>query len=87
VVVDEIHIERITVFEAEDKPPVSGNRDAPNPLPLAFQWMKAPAGKQRDVGGLLRGIERREDIGNLLRLLRGKSGSVVRLKKRFSFLL
>jgi hypothetical protein len=51
MVIDDIHLEGITVFEPENQPPVSGDGHAPKTLQLTPQRMQTPAGKQRDVGG------------------------------------
>ena len=81
MVVDEIHLERITVLEPENQPPVSGNGHAPKTLQLTLQRMQALAWEQRDVGGLLGRVDRGENVGDLLRLTRRQSGGVIRFKE------
>ncbi len=51
MVVDQVDVVGIAIFEAEDHPPVSGNRYAPVPLQVALQRVKPVAG-QVEVRGL-----------------------------------
>jgi hypothetical protein len=45
VVVHQINVERITVNQAENNPPVAGYRNAPHALKIALESMKTVAGQ------------------------------------------
>ena len=81
MVVDEIDVEGVAVFEPENQPPVSGDGHAPRTFQLTLQRMQTPAGEQRDVGRLLGRIDGGENVGDLLRLIRRQSGGVIRFKE------
>src|SRR5450631_1404955 len=81
MVVDEINIEGVTVFEPENYSPVSGDGHAPKTLQLALQRMQTPAGKQRDVGGLLGRFDGSENVADLLRLPSRQSRGVIRFEE------
>jgi hypothetical protein len=78
MVVDEIDVEGVTLFEPENQPPVSGDGHAPMTLQFTLQRVQTPTGEQRDVGGLLGRIDGGENVGDLLRLTRRQSGGVIR---------
>ena len=45
MVIDQVDVAGIAIFEAEDHPPVAGNRDAPVPFQCALQRVKPVAGQ------------------------------------------
>jgi hypothetical protein len=81
MVVDEIDVEGVTLFEPENQPPVSGDGHAPKTSQLTLQRMQTPAGKQRDVRESLGRIDDGENIADLRRLTRRQSGDVIGFKE------
>lgn len=73
MIINQIYVERVTLFKAKYNAPVAANTDAPKPFQVAFQRMKTPAGKQSYIpraGGF---IDRQENVAYFL----GKGGGNV----------
>src|ERR1035438_3385492 len=65
VVIHQIHIEHVTVFEPEYDAPTPADADAPVPFPIAFQRLQAISGKVK-VHRMERRVEMGQHIGNAL---------------------
>ena len=70
MIVDQVEISGLPIFEPEYLPPVARDADAPEALAIAGQWMKAPARKQVHVVNPSRGVQRREQPAQPLCLIR-----------------
>ena len=80
VVIHQIDIEYITVFEPEYDAPVTADTDAPVPFPIAFQRVQAISGKV-NVDRMDCRVEMGQDIGNALALMRTDLAGVPVLKQ------
>jgi hypothetical protein len=80
VVVYQINIEYITVFEPEYDAPVTADADAPAPFPIAFQRVQAISRKV-NVHRMKRRVEMGQHIGNALELIRRDLAGVSVLKQ------
>lgn len=68
MVVHQINIEYITIFEPEYDAPVTADADAPVPFPIALQRVQAISGKV-NVYRMERRVEMGQHIGNALELI------------------
>jgi hypothetical protein len=66
MVINQINVERVTLFKAKDNAPVAADTDAPKPFQVAFQRMKTPAGKQSYIPGASGFVDRQENVGYFL---------------------
>jgi hypothetical protein len=57
-IVNQINVERVTLFKAKDNTPIAANTDAPKPFQVAFQRMKAPTREQSYISRTGRFIDR-----------------------------
>ena len=80
MVIHQINIENITVFEAEDDAPVTADADAPAPFPVAFQRVQAISGKV-NIRRTLGGIEMGQHIGDATHLIGSDLAGVPILKQ------
>ena len=78
MVVDQVDVVGIAIFEAEDHPPVAGNRDAPVPLQSALQRVKPVAG-QVEVRGLAGIVKVRQGERDAVRQVRIHSARIAAL--------
>jgi hypothetical protein len=69
VVIHQINIENVTLFEPEYDAPVTGDADAPISLHISLQWVQAISGKV-NLRGTYRRIEMGQHIDNALELIR-----------------
>src|ERR1022692_1663563 len=82
VVVHQIDIYHITVFEAENDTPVTADGDAPVPFQIAFQRVQAISGES-NVRRAYRRIEVGQYISNACELIRPNLAGVTVLKRAF----
>ena len=80
VVVHQINIEYVAVFEPEYDAPVAADADAPVPFPIALQRVQAISGKV-NVHRMKRRVEMGQHIGNALELIRRDLAGVSVLKQ------
>jgi hypothetical protein len=65
VIVHQIHIEYLTLFEPEHDAPVAADADAPRSLQITFQSVQAISGKV-NVRGMERRVEMSQHVGDPL---------------------
>jgi hypothetical protein len=80
MVIDEIDVDRITLSEVEDDPPVRTHRDRPESPKLALQRVQTEAVNVQIFHSLC-GIERCENQSNSCDMLRRNSTGVIVLIK------
>ena len=78
MVVDQVDIVYIASVEAEDDPPVAGNRNAPERLQIALQGMK-PVSGQVEVRWSTGVVEVRESNRETVGLIGADSATVISL--------
>jgi len=81
VVIDIINVLRVSI-KAENHPPVGTNDHRPIPSHLALKWMQSKS-RQIHVGNGWGGVERRQDIPNLVNVFRVNPTWIVVFKKPF----
>lgn len=77
MIVCQVDIEDVALFEAKHDSPISSDSDTPQSLEVAFQGVKPPAGKQRHVARFLGGIECGEHIRDLLDLIGRDAAAII----------
>src|SRR3990172_1891048 len=80
VVVKIIDVQRIVIGKAEHHSPVGANRDRPESFPVALERME-PESRQVHILNLPGSVEPRENVSQLLRVLREHPTWVVVLVK------
>jgi len=58
MIVNQVNVERVTLFKAKDNTPIAANTDTPKRFEVAFQRMKAPTRKQSYISRSGRFIDR-----------------------------
>jgi hypothetical protein len=82
VVIHQINIERVTVNEAEDNPPVAGYRSAPRALQVALESVETIA-RQVEVGRALRCIQMTQNVSDPARLISANLAGIPLLEQAF----
>jgi len=80
VVVNQINIEYVTIFEPEYDPPVTTDADAPVAFLIALQWVQAISWKV-NVHRVERRVEMGQHIGNTPEFIRRDLARVAVLKQ------
>ena len=80
MVVGQINIKRIAVFKPEDDAPVAGDRNAPQPLQIAFERMQ-PVARQIEIRRAAGLIQVSQDIRDPARLIGANFAGIPVLKQ------
>jgi hypothetical protein len=79
MVINQVNVERVTIDEAENNPPVARYRDAPYTLHVALESVRAVA-RQIEIDRALRSIQVAENVGDPAHLIRTDPARVAFVK-------